>query len=131
MFPTGTRFVLEELRLRPKLPAAVSTSPTVKAIASMVVSSLMVWLAILPIVGGSLTGVTTRVNVLLAVAPSPSVTITVIVLVPYWLRAGVTVTVRLPPLPPKTMFPTGTRFVLEELRLRPQAPLPPSPHRSP
>ena len=33
---------------------------------------------------------------------------------PFWLSAGVTVTVRLLPAPPKTMFAFGTRFVFED-----------------
>src|SRR5437667_276847 len=36
------------------------------------------------------------------------------VAVPVWLRAGVTVTVRLAPEPPKTMLATGTKVGLEE-----------------
>src|SRR5207247_174308 len=36
------------------------------------------------------------------------------VAVPVWLRAGVTVTVRLAPDPPKTMLATGTKVGLEE-----------------
>ena len=47
-------------------------------------------------------------NVSLALSPSPSVTVTVMVAVPVWFGAGVTVTVRFPPLPPKTMFTSGT-----------------------
>src|SRR6266545_4749724 len=47
----------------------------------------------------------------------PSLTLTVIVAVPDWLAAGVTVTVRLAPLPPKTMLPLGTNKVLPELPL--------------
>ena len=42
----------------------------------------------------------------------PSLTVTVIVAVPLWPLAGVTVTVRLAPLPPKTMLAFGTRVVL-------------------
>jgi hypothetical protein len=42
----------------------------------------------------------------------PSLTVTVIVAVPLWPLAGVTVTVRLDPLPPKTMFAFGTKVVL-------------------
>ena len=49
-----------------------------------------------------------------AVAPSPSVTVSVMVAFPYCPAAGVTVTVRLAPLPPRAMLLTGTRLVLEE-----------------
>src|SRR5437879_9325303 len=44
----------------------------------------------------------------------PSLTVTVLVAVPVWLRAGVTVTVRLAPEPPKTMLARGTKVGLEE-----------------
>jgi len=59
--------------------------------------------------------VTVSTNVSLAVPPSPSVTVTVMVAVPNWSAAGVTVTVRLAPLPPKTMFPLGTNIVFDEV----------------
>src|SRR5262245_61024521 len=55
--------------------------------------------------------VTTKAS--LAVS-APSLTVTVIVLVPARLDVGVTMTVRLAPLPPKTMFPSGTRVGLDE-----------------
>src|SRR5258706_500838 len=67
-------------------------------------------------VGGSLTGLTVRRKVLVAVA-RPSLTLRMIVAVPYWLRAGVMVTVRFVPLPPKTIFPSGTRLWFEEVPL--------------
>ena len=50
-------------------------------------------------------------------APLRSVPRSVIVAVPVWLAVGVTVTVRLAPLPPKTMFPLGTKVGLDELPL--------------
>jgi hypothetical protein len=42
----------------------------------------------------------------------PSLTVTVIVAVPLSLLAGVTVTVRFAPLPPKTILEFGTKVVL-------------------
>src|SRR5215470_18415459 len=48
----------------------------------------------------------------------PSLTVMVMVAVPDWPAAGVTVTVRLAPEPPKTMLALGTRVGLEELPLR-------------
>ena len=48
----------------------------------------------------------------------PLLTVTVIVAVPPWFAAGVTVTVRLEPLPPKTMFALGTRLVFDEEPVR-------------
>src|SRR5438445_140486 len=44
----------------------------------------------------------------------PSLTVTVMVDVPVWLRAGVTVAVRLAPEPPKTMLAAGIKVGLEE-----------------
>lgn len=61
-------------------------------------------------VGGVLPDVTVIVNALFAVVV-PSFTVTVIVVDPVWPGAGVTVTVRLAPLPPKTMLAVGTRVV--------------------
>src|SRR5437867_1674336 len=58
-------------------------------------------------------GLTVNTKLLLAVR-LPSLTVTVMVAVPVWLRAGVTVTVRLAPEPPKTMLALGTNAGLEE-----------------
>ena len=44
----------------------------------------------------------------------PSFTVTVIVVLPVCPVAGVTVTVRLAPPPPNTMFPIGTNIGLDE-----------------
>ena len=55
--------------------------------------------------------VSTKLSLLLR---EPSLTVTVMVAVPNWFGAGVTVTVRLEPLPPKTMLPLGTREGLDE-----------------
>ena len=65
-------------------------------------------------VGASLMGLTVSTNMALA-SSAPSLTVTVIVAVPVWLAKGVTATVRLGPLPPKVMLPTGTSPGLEEL----------------
>ncbi|MEJ7680219.1 MAG: hypothetical protein WKG06_20665 [Segetibacter sp.] len=48
----------------------------------------------------------------------PLVAFTVMVAVPVWPGAGVTVTVRFAPVPPKTTFPTGTRVVFDEPAVR-------------
>ena len=56
-----------------------------------------------------------RVKPALAESPSVSVTNNVMVATPLWLAAGVTVTVRFEPLPPKTIPPCGTRFVFDEV----------------
>src|SRR4051812_26467340 len=68
-------------------------------------------------VGAVLTPLTVNKNGELAVEP-PSFTDTVIVAVPVWPVAGVTVTVRLLPLPLKTILALGTRAVLDELPAR-------------
>jgi len=53
----------------------------------------------------------------------PSLTVRVMVAVPVML-VGVTVTVRLPPAPPKTMFVTGTSAVLDDARVSVSEPVP-------
>ena len=63
--------------------------------------------------GASLTALTVRRKVSLVVT-LPSYTETVMVLVPLWLRVGVILAVRFSPLPPRDMFPFGTRVVFEE-----------------
>src|SRR2546426_11256450 len=65
------------------------------------------------IVGGVFTAVTVSTNVSLALF-TPSLTVTVIVAVPVCPAAGVTVTVRFDPDPPKTMLLVGTSVGLDE-----------------
>ena len=69
------------------------------------------------ITGGSFTGRTITVNETDAVAPSGSRTVIVITVAPNRSGAGVTRTVRLDSVPVKTMFVTGTRFVIEDTAL--------------
>src|SRR5215469_6647461 len=61
-------------------------------------------------------GGTTTVNrkLVLAVAPPPSVTVNVTAATPLWSGAGVSVTVRLEPLPPRTMLALGSKVVLDD-----------------
>src|SRR5438477_566721 len=114
MLATGTRAGLEEAPETIRLPTAVCASPTVKALGAVAVFWLVdksakigrVWGR----VGGEFT-VSTRLSLALRLQ---SLKLTVMVAVPVWLRAGVTVTVRLAPEPPKTMLPDGTRVGLEE-----------------
>src|SRR4051794_12756196 len=96
----GTSAGLEELPVTVKLAGAVSTSPIVNAIAPLALSSLIVWLVRLEIVGGSFTGLTATVKVLSALAV-PSLTVMVMVVVPDWLRVGVITALRSALLPPK------------------------------
>jgi hypothetical protein len=65
------------------------------------------------IVGAEFT-VITKVSLVLS---EPSLTVTVMVAVPLWPLAGVNVTVRFAPLPPKTMLAFGTNVVLLLLAL--------------
>ena len=70
----------------------------------------MLWL----IVGGSLTGWTVRLKVVLPVSV-PSLTVSVIVAEPFSLVTGRSTTVRALPLPPKMMRLVGMRVGLLEV----------------
>ena len=63
------------------------------------------------IVGESLLAFTVKTKLVDAVA-DPSDTVIVMVAVPLWLPAGVIITVRLAPVPLKTMLASGTTVVL-------------------
>src|SRR5499427_489152 len=69
------------------------------------------------IVGGVLLALTVSRNPVL-VESVPSLTVTVIVAAPVCPATGVTVTVRLAPLPPKAMFASGTSVWFDEVPLR-------------
>ena len=58
--------------------------------------------------------ITVSKKLVLAVAPPPSVTVRVTVDVPVWFGAGVSVTVRLEPLPPKKMFAFGSKVMFDD-----------------
>src|SRR2546422_609575 len=64
-------------------------------------------------VGGSFTALTVTTKCVLTLY-CPSLTFTVIVATPFWLAAGLTVTVRFDPDPPKTMLLVGTSVGLDE-----------------
>ena len=82
MFASGTSVVFDDARVTVRLPAAVSASPTVKAIGPVAVSSFVVRSAISEMVGAVLAPATvTTTNVSVAVS-FPSLTVTVIVVVP-------------------------------------------------
>ena len=51
----------------------------------------------------------------------PSLTVSVMVAVPLWFAAGVTVTVRAAPLPPRTMFASGTSVWFDEVAVTVEA----------
>jgi hypothetical protein len=117
MLLAGNSVVLVELRESVSDPAAVSASPTVKAIGPRSVSSGVDWLAMVEMVGVSLTEVTVTWNDV-EVDAAPSLTVTVMVTVPERFADGVTVTVRVSPDPPKTIPVNGTSVVLLDARLR-------------
>src|SRR4051812_46944559 len=117
MLPCGTRVGFEEALLKARLARAVSGSPMVKLSGPVELSTPMLWLPMLEIVGGSLIAFTVTTKLLLALY-CPSLTITVIVAVPFWFAAGVTVTVRFAPAPPNTTLATGTRVGLDEPRVK-------------
>src|SRR5688572_3502573 len=71
----------------------------------------------LEIVGGVLTTLTVSVK-LAELVSSPSETKTVTSVTPVWSAAGVTVTVRLEPLPPNATLAAGTKVVLVEAALK-------------
>src|SRR4051812_20352732 len=71
--------------------------------------------------GGSFTGFTESRKFVLALY-CPSLTVTVIVAVPDWFVAGVTVTVRFAPEPPKVMFADEASVGLDEALLRVKRP---------
>lgn len=68
-------------------------------------------------VGGVLAAVTVTTKLSEEVR-LPSLTVTVIVAEPDWPAAGVTVTVRLEPLPPNTTPDVGIKVVFEDERVR-------------
>ncbi len=114
MLPDGTSAGFDDAPVTPRLPAAVSASPTVNPIALVAVSSVVLRLARSDSVGGALGGaVTVNRNVSLA-ENCPSLTVSVIVAVPDWPATGVIVTVRVAPLPPNTRFPADTSAGLDD-----------------
>ena len=114
IFASGTSSRLDDLAETSNADAEVSESPIVKGIGIVGVFSVPARSGIAVIVGGSLAGITVNRNESVSVAPSSSVTVRVIVADPVWSGAGVTVTVRLLPVPLMTMFASGTSVGFEE-----------------
>ena len=104
---------LDELPASVRFAAGVCVSPIVKAIGGVTPFSFNPWSAIGEMTGKEWTALTVNKKLAL-LAAAPSLTVMVIVALPNWFAAGVTVTVRMAPLPPKTMFALGTRVGLEE-----------------
>src|SRR5579859_6790103 len=67
--------------------------------------------------GGRTGGGLTVTRKLVLVLNDPSLTVTVMSVVPLWLDTGVTVTVRLEPLPPNAILPFGTSVWFEDTPL--------------
>src|SRR5437879_1332219 len=116
MLAPGIKVGLEEATETIRLPAADCASPTVKAIGPVAVFWLMDRSAMLEMVGTVFAVALTVSTTLFVAMRLPSLTVTVMVDVPVWLSAGVTVTVRFAPEPPKTMLATGIKVGLEEVR---------------
>ena len=116
MFSLGMTAVLAELPLKVMPEAIVSASDTVNAMGPVLVFCVMVWFAMEEMTGGEFVTITVRTNDLTAES-EPSLTVTVMVVDPIRPATGVTVTVRLDPLPLKTRLGDvlGTRIVSEEL----------------
>jgi len=117
MFAVGTRVVEEEVFVRVRFAAEVCASPIVNGIAAVAWPEVTVCAPIEEMVGAVLVGTeawTVSVNALLVVFV-PSLTETVMSAAPFRPAAGVTVTVRLDPEPPKTICEFGTSVVSEEL----------------
>src|ERR1051325_1434915 len=114
-----------QIECPPALPAWLGSPDSLVALALLPVSApelpVKTGAAAKAAVAGGGGAFTDNTNVSAAVL-TPSLTVTLIVAVPVWLAAGVTVTVRLPPLPPKTMFASGTNVGLDELPLRVKLP---------
>ena len=111
--PIAPRVPKAGLPVMAKVRPLPSTSPPESVIVLAVSSSVeTLWPAA---VGASLTAVTESVKDSLALRPPGSVTVTVISALPFWFAAGVTVSVRLAPLPPKTYAAgSGRSVVLSE-----------------
>src|ERR1041385_3518772 len=77
----------------------------VKASGPITVSSLLVWSEMLEMTGRPLI---VRTNEVLLVPPSPSAAVIVMVTTPHWSDGGMTVTVRLVPVPPRKIRFAGT-----------------------
>src|SRR3954467_4262080 len=103
MLAFGTRVGLEEVPLRVKPPTEVSASPMLIRNGPTGISTSVLLFGMAAIVGGLFTAPTAKTKESLELL-MPSLTITVIVDEPDRPVTGVIVTVRFPPLPPKTIL---------------------------
>jgi hypothetical protein len=118
---SGTRAALVLAAVTTSPAAGVSASDTVNPTAPVTPFSATVWFDTDEICGGVFAGGgggefggggTVTVNVSVSINPPPSVTVRVIDAVPVSPMAGVIVTVRLPPVPPRVIADCGNRVVL-------------------
>ena len=105
------RAELLETPVTVNVAAGVTLSLTVKANAAVDVPKLMSCPTIDVIVGGP---ATVNVNDVVLKMPAPFITVNVILHTPLFPVTGFTVTVRVAPLPAKTIFKDGTSVVLLE-----------------
>ena len=82
--------------------------------------TMLVWLGIVLAKGASFTGLTVsrKVFVVLAGMALVSVTVSVMIVEPNWLVSGVSVSVRLPPVPPSSRAASGTSAGFDEVAIR-------------
>src|SRR5690242_12255311 len=111
---TGINPAFDEVGVTVMAAGGVSGSKTTNPMGSRKEFAPIVWLGIAVSDGKSLTALTVRRNESLAMPNWLSATVTVMVAVPNALGTGVTVTVRLVPLPPKAMPVSGTMAGLED-----------------
>jgi hypothetical protein len=109
----GTRVGLDELAVTVRPVPVVPAWPTVNAKGPQLVLTLIVWLAIDEMVGGTAGALTVNPK-LVELQSEPAHTVRVMVAVPLWLAAGFTITVQFVPVPLSTMLPLGTKVVFEE-----------------
>src|SRR5205814_459760 len=103
-FPSGTRAGLSDRAVTVNWSAGDSVSPTVTVSGLIGVPTTTDWLGTVVIVGGVFAA-TLTVNVSVAGTPNWSRTVRVTVAVPLAPRAGVRVTVRSAPVPPRVTPP--------------------------
>jgi hypothetical protein len=116
IFPFGTKVVSVDTAHSVRFAAGVSASLTVNGSGAVDWPTETVWAGIVEIVGAVFTGNADTVNKNpLLVVFVPSLTFSVMVAEPVRPAAGVTVTVRLAPEPPKTIFAVGTSVVDEDV----------------
>jgi hypothetical protein len=108
IFPLGTIASSLDAPESKSEPAGSSISSMVNAMGIVDASSLIERSAMAVIVGASLTEVTVTINASVGLN-SPSLKVIVMVEDPVRLATGVTVTVRVEPLPPKTTLASGIK----------------------